>query len=429
MSHHKNPMDESLLNSRRFAGMFSIQFLNVLSDNLLKNAILVMIAFSSITIGKFNSTFSINIITILFTLPFFIFASYAGKIADSSDKVQIIKIIKLCEILIVTIASAGIVFENIWLMMVAVLLMSSHSTFFSPIKYSILPQYFSQPKKLLLANSYVEVGSFIAVLIGQIIGSWFIGNHQPTIVIYILWLSGVCGLIMCMRLEPLPIVGNKSNFNWNFFKDNIQLYRQITCDKQIKRVVHSIAWFWALGIIYTTQLAIFTKTYIGGSAQIFSILLAEFSIAIGIGSLVCTNLSKGTIHKKFITIGLFSISFFTILLLILNFHEQHSISTLLQFSSSIRGIINYILIFCIGFMAGFYSITCYNELQLISPLNIFSRIVSVSNLLNASYMLATTICCTILLTITNLWWLFAIIAIANAGLAIYQWKDMKISHL
>lgn len=310
-------------------------------------------------------------------------------------------------------------------MMLAVLLMSSHSTFFSPIKYSILPQYFSKPKKLLLANSYVEVGSFVAVLIGQIIGSWFISNHQPKIVIYLLWLSGICGLIMSIRLDKLPIAGEKSSFEWNFFSDNIRLYRKITCDKEIKRVIHLIAWFWALGIIYTTQLALFTKTYIGGSAQIFSILLGEFSIAIGVGSLVCTNLSKGTIRKEFVMIGLLSLSFFTMLILILNFHEKNTTLTLLQFSSSISGVMNYILIFCIGFMAGFYSITCYNELQLISPLAIFSRVVAVSNLLNAGYMLATTIFCTLILMVINLWWFFAFITIINTCIAFYLWQNKK----
>lgn len=86
---------------------------------------------------------------------------------------------------------------------------------------------------------------------------------------------------------------------------------------------------------------------------------------------------------------------------------------------------NYILIFCIGFMAGFYSITCYNELQLISPLAIFSRVVAVSNLLNAGYMLATTIFCTLILMVINLWWFFAFITIINTCIAFYLWQNKK----
>lgn len=415
-------MNESLLNTKKFSGLFSIQFLNVMNDNLLKNAILVMIAFNGITLGSFKSSVTVNISTLLFILPFFLFASYAGKLADKMNKVQLIRIIKFCEVFITLVACGGILSKNIWLMLIAILAMSTHSTFFSPIKYSILPQYFSQHKKLLLANSYVEVGSFIAVLVGQVIGSWFIGNSQPQIVIWILASATLAGLIFSWNLEKTPTVGTQVAFHWNLFKDNWDLYRQITTDPKIKNTLHAIAWFWALGVIYTIQMALLTKHYLGGSAQVFSILLIEFSIAIGLGSLVCTYISNGTIHKKFIPFALIGISILTLFILLLNNTPTPHTSSVAEFSHSLHGIINYGLIFGIGFMAGFYSITCYNELQLISPLKIFSQVIAVNNILNAAYMLIITIACTLLLMLINLWWLFFIVIIANLLIAYNYWQ-------
>lgn len=415
-------MNESLLNTKKFSGLFSIQFLNVMNDNLLKNAILVMIAFNGITLGSFKSSVTVNISTLLFILPFFLFASYAGKLADKMNKVQLIRIIKFCEVFITLVACGGILSKNIWLMLIAILAMSTHSTFFSPIKYSILPQYFSQRKKLLLANSYVEVGSFIAVLVGQVIGSWFIGNSQPQIVIWILASATLAGLIFSWNLEKTPTVGTQVAFHWNLFKDNWDLYRQITTDPKIKNTLHAIAWFWALGVIYTIQMALLTKHYLGGSAQVFSILLIEFSIAIGLGSLVCTYISNGTIHKKFIPFALIGISILTLFILLLNNTSTPHTLSVAEFSHSLHGIINYGLIFGIGFMAGFYSITCYNELQLISPLKIFSQVIAVNNILNAAYMLIITIACTLLLMLINLWWLFFIVIIANLIIAYNYWQ-------
>lgn len=415
-------MNESLLNSKKFSGLFSIQFLNAMNDNLLKNAILVMLAFKGMELGGFSSGVAINISTMLFILPFFLFASYAGKLADSINKIYLIRVIKFCEIFITLTACGGIIYKNIWLMLIAILAMSTHSTFFSPIKYSILPQYFISRKKLLIANSYIEVGSFIAVLVGQIIGSWFMSSSQTNIVIGVLVSATFCGLIFSLHLEKVPTIGSKVSFHWNLFKDNYDLYREITRDQNLKNTLHTIGWFWTLGLVYTTQMALLTKHYLGGSAQIFSILLVEFSIAIGVGSLVCTYISKGEIHKKFILYGIIGISILTLILLALN-HKQTSVAlNPLEFSKTFYGICDYLLIFGIGFMAGFYSITCYNELQLISPLAIFSQIIAVNNILNATYMLLATIICGLLLMVINLWWLFMLTAIANLIFGYFYWK-------
>lgn len=415
-------MNESLLNSKKFSGLFSIQFLNAMNDNLLKNAILVMLAFKSIKLCGLSSEVAINISTMLFILPFFLFASYAGKLADSMNKISLIRIIKFCEIFITLIACGGIIYQNIWLMLIAILAMSTHSTFFSPIKYSILPQYFTNRKKLLIANSYVEVGSFIAVLIGQIIGSWFMSSSQTHVIIFVLITATTCGLIFSLHLEKVPTIGSKVSFDWNLLSDNYNLYRQITHDLKIKNTLHTIAWFWALGVIYTTQMALLTKQYLGGSVHIFSILLVEFSIAIGIGSLICTYISKGEAHKKFILYGIIGISTLTLILLAFNHTPTTIVLNPREFSQTWFGICDYLLIFGIGLMAGFYSITCYNELQLISPLAIFSQIIAVNNILNAAYMLLATIICGILLTVINLWWLFLLVVFANLIFGYFYWK-------
>lgn len=126
-------MNESLLNSKKFSGLFCIQFLNAMNDNLLKNAVLVMLAFKGIQFGMLDSGVAINLSTMLFILPFFLFASYAGKLADSMNKIRLIRIIKFCEIFITLVACGGIIYQNIWLMLIAIFAMSTHSTFLAQL--------------------------------------------------------------------------------------------------------------------------------------------------------------------------------------------------------------------------------------------------------------------------------------------------------
>lgn len=419
-------MNESLLNPRKFLNLFNIQFLNVVNDNVLKNATMVLVVYYSLTFFHLRPSVIINIITFIFVLPLFLFSSYAGKIADYYSKIKIIRIIKICEIAITSTAIAGIYYKNIWLLLLAIILLSTHSAFFSPIKYSILPQYFTDRKKLLLANSLIEVGSFVAILIGQFIGSWFIGNRQPQIIIGILFFSTLISLTMSFFMEVTPAIRNRSSFTFNIIRDNYRLYSKIITDNNIKTTLHTIGWFWAIGAIYSTQIATLTLHNIGGNAQVFSVIIAELSVAIGVGSFICNHLSNGHIRKGFICLGAAGMSFFTILLLIIAFEPTNYPLSLKEFSESLRGITIFALIFLLGICAGFYSITCYNELQVISPIKKFSQIISVNNIMNAAYILVAIAVNILLLIRLNSWDIFAVISAANLIFAYVYYK--KVLH-
>ncbi len=90
-----------------FLSLFKVQFLGALNDNILKNAFIVLLAFYSSNIFDLPKAQMLNLASFIFIMPFFLFSSYAGKLADSSDKAKLIQIIKLCEVMIVN--SLGIV--------------------------------------------------------------------------------------------------------------------------------------------------------------------------------------------------------------------------------------------------------------------------------------------------------------------------------
>ena len=76
-----------------------------------------------------------------FVLPFIIFASIAGQIADKYERANLIKIIKICEIGIIAFAIYGFHHNNLLILFCSICLMGIHSTFFGPIKYSVLPDH------------------------------------------------------------------------------------------------------------------------------------------------------------------------------------------------------------------------------------------------------------------------------------------------
>src|SRR5690606_40140406 len=93
-----------------------------------------------------------NLAALLFILPYFIFSATAGQIADKYERSQLIRYLKLLEIIIMLLGTIGFLLGNLWLLLFALFLMGSQSTFFGPIKYAILPEVLT-PHELMSGNA------------------------------------------------------------------------------------------------------------------------------------------------------------------------------------------------------------------------------------------------------------------------------------
>lgn len=406
-------MKKNVLLSNRFIPLFITQFFGATNDNAVKNVLLVMVTFQGLHLAGVSPAQIASVASILFILPFFLLSSVAGKVADSYPKVKLVRMIKIIEILIILVSIAGILFKNAECLLAAVFALGCHSTFFGPIKYSILPQYITERKKLLLANAYVELGTFIAVLLGQTVGSWFMATNQLLIVICSLLAFSIIGFIASLRMPEVAVASEKFAYRWNIFADTHQSCKKIFKHKAIKNNLHAISWFWALGVIYTIQLPEFTKVYLGGNAEVFSIILTLFSVGIGIGSVVCAKLSGEHIIKKYAIFGLSAVSILSIIMLLTHTQKATQVLNLFEYVHTLKGALTLIVLFLVGLFAGFYSVTCYNEIQVVSPLKILSQVISVNNILNALYMVLASVACSLVLLFTDTWGVFMALVLIN----------------
>ncbi|PPD56181.1 MAG: MFS transporter, partial [Methylotenera sp.] len=160
-----------LLKEQRFRPFFFTQFLGAFNDNVFKTALITLVAFHAASLTTIDSSTLATLLPGLFILPFFLFSATAGQIADKFEKSRIIRFVKLFEIGIMAFASAGFFMHNIWLLAVALFMMGMHSTLFGPVKYAYLPQHLKQ-NELIGGNGMVEMGSFVAILLGQVLGAW-----------------------------------------------------------------------------------------------------------------------------------------------------------------------------------------------------------------------------------------------------------------
>ena len=162
-----------LLKTRRFLPLFITQFLGAFNDNVYKNALVILITYVTAEKAALNPQIMVTLAAGIFILPFFLFSATAGQLADKYEKVFLIRIIKLVEILLMIGATIGFMMESVGFLMTVLFLMGTQSTFFGPIKYGILPEKIEQDE-LIGGNGLIEAGTFVSILIGTIWGAcWF----------------------------------------------------------------------------------------------------------------------------------------------------------------------------------------------------------------------------------------------------------------
>ena len=173
MSH---PNQFALLGQRRFAPFFWVQFLGAGNDNVFKFAFTVMVTYQ-LQVSWLPASQAGLVIGALFILPYLLFSATSGQLADKHPKEVLIRFVKTLEIVIMAVAAWGFAQQNVPLLLACVFLMGLHSTLFGPVKFAYLPQHLNE-RELTGGNGMVEMGTFVAILLGNVAGGLLIAVPQ-----------------------------------------------------------------------------------------------------------------------------------------------------------------------------------------------------------------------------------------------------------
>ena len=411
-----------LLKERRFSPFFFTQFFGAFNDNVFKNALFISIAFQSSYAGSNDSSYIINLAAILFISPFLLFSSTAGQIADRFEKSSLIRKIKLAEIGIMLLATAGFYFQNIPLLLIALFLMGTQSSLFGPIKYSIIPQHLNK-YELVGGNALVETGTFGAIILGTMLGGILVGLSAGTMLLVPITLLtlAILGFVSSIRIPIAPAVDPTHKIKWNIFSETFNNLKLLRENRTVFNSVLGVSWFWFLGATYITQLPNFTRLSLSANEQVVTFFLALFCIGIGFGSLACERLSNRTIELGLVPIGSIGLTVFGADLYFSTTNQ--TLSELIGFKEFILNRANWRLIlniFLLGTFGGIYIVPLYALIQARSNPKRRSRVIAGNNILNALFMIAAAIYAIFLINLKlTIPQLFLIAAILNAVVALY----------
>jgi MFS family permease len=383
------------------------------NDNMLRTGIVVLISYYGLQFAGLPAEQLVNLAAGIFILPFFLFSATAGKLSECVDKARIARAVKLVEIGIMLLTAIGFFLHSAGLLMAVLFLMGVHSTFFGPLKYAVLPQYL-KPNELVGGNGLIEMGTFLAILLGQIIGSLMM-RHGIVVASTLLFLCSVCGYAFSRAMPPAAPTSKPLKLSVNVVRDTRQLLHDTRALPSVPSAIRGISWFWLMGAIYTTQLPTFTRLHLGGNVDVYTLMLALFSIGIGLGSVCCARLSGGKLQLGLIIPGSLGMSLFggDLALSSLSLHHGAllSIGDFLTLSTSWRQMLD---LAGLGFFGGFFTVPLYTWLQIASPDAFRSQAVASNNIVNGLFMVASAIISAVLLRFYNsIALLFLFAALAN----------------
>ena len=424
--------NEHLLSTRRFLPMFITQFFGALNDNVYKQALLLVITYGWINQQAADVSTLNNLAALLFILPYFIFSATAGQIADKFERSQLIRGIKVLEIVIMLIGSAGFLLGNLWLLLLALFMMGTHSTFFGPIKYAILPEIL-KPNELMSGNALFQSGTSIAILIGMILGGAVISFSQGNLI----WISltvviiAVLGYLSSRFILKQPVSSPDLKIDWNFFRTSFQTLKYAKSLPLIFMILLGNSWYWFYGATYLTQIPQLTQQNLHASENVVSLLLTFFSVGIGVGSLLCRRIGGSEVNIKMVPIGAIGLTLFAFYLALSLAFVPERTGVMMNIADMFNhGAIYYhvmLAVTLLGISGGFYIVPLYAMMQAYSPRSHRARVVAANNILNAVFMVSSAIFSIIILSVLkiDIKILFSITAVLSAGFTLWLLYRLK----
>ncbi len=404
----------TLLVQRRFAPLFFTQFLGAFVDNVFRSALVILVTYHETLAHGYNKRLMVTFIGGLVILPFFLFSSLAGQLADRYEKSRLVMIIKTLEMGVMAMGVYALFSHSLMLLMLVLFLNMTQAAFFGPLKYSLLPVYL-KGGEIITGNALIESSTFVAILLGSIFGGIAVAmpHYSLHIISGILVISSLIAWISSWYLLKAPSSDPKLKINPNLYATTLNIIRATARDRTLFLSIIGISWFWVVGGIFLTQITTYGKDVIGVNQHVATFFMVLFTLGIGLGSFLCRTLSKGKVDPRHILWGAVGMTLFILDLVIASnlidltnpdaigiyqflFHSPH-------LGNNWRIIFDLMMIAVCG---GLYTVPLYTLLQVESDPKFRSRTIAANNIMNSFFMVMSTLVSMVLvalhMSITNI---------------------------
>lgn len=392
-----------------FQALVVAQSLGALNDNLFKT-LLQLYALQIIVVAHPETI--IAQAAFIFTVPFILFGPWAGYLADRFNKVTLIRLTKLAEIVILLLGAAAFVWGSIHLMLFVLLLLATQSTFFGPAKAGLIPEI-CPPEAVNMANSRIEATSLVAIIGGIAATGVLLTLHHnnPLAVIYYglgLALVGAISAFLVPQPGQKQTLAAGHSFPWNPLTG---LVRDLVFLKQRRDLfLTSLAngYFWLLGLVFSSNVMVYGKAHLGlGNDQNtwLSLLPAFIGLGIAAGAMLAGRWSGRKVEWGLVPLG----------------GVGMAIAGVALFFSARSYAATAVILLLAGVSGGLFTIPLYAYLQLKAKVTERGRVLAAAGIINGLCLLLGSILYHFLAVELALSprWIFLLMGLVTAGIVIY----------
>lgn len=360
---------------KSFTAYWLTQFFGAFNDNVYKNTLLILFAYGALTVPLGNVGLVNNLAAAIFILPFLLFSSMGANLAIRHDHALLMRRLKMAECGIMLLAALMLWLDQGAMLLLLLFLMGTQSALFGPVKYSVLPGWFERDD-LISANGWVELGTFLAILLGTLAAGILLSAEldlgvtltPKDLVAITIVLLALIGFWQSRRIEPLK--NEQPSSPQLSFSQTMKLCHE---KKEGLYLVWSISWFWFVGATLLTQLPAWVEKHLAAEPWVFSLVLGFFAGGVGVGSL-----SSRKLHAKMKFTGVYWLgsALIAVGMLMLIFSATLS-TTLIAFS-------------LMGIGGGCYAVPLYTRLQQSSGESC-AWLIAANNIYNAIFMITSAV--------------------------------------
>jgi acyl-[acyl-carrier-protein]-phospholipid O-acyltransferase/long-chain-fatty-acid--[acyl-carrier-protein] ligase len=374
----------TLLRDRSFWGMTLTQFLGAFNDNVYKQTLLLLFVRVPLEAGSTAATVDLQgIASLLFAVPFLLFSGFAGYLSDRYPKPRVIFGCKVAEVAIMAIGlllfvvfdrnQRGMSLEMAAMFSIVLFLMGSHSAFFGPGKYGILPELF-RDRDLPQANGMILMTTFLAIIFGTVLAGQLMDAFPNQLAVIGATCVGIAvlGVATSLMVRRLPASHPGLPFSVSYLAVPREMRSLLKHDPQLHLALWMSSVFWMAGAMVLLAVNALGDIQFGVAKSWTSLLWAAVSGGIAAGSLMGGLLSRGRFHTGVLKIGAWGL-FASLVILAL---PGGPTGQLLGYWGSFACLI------AVGVFTGMFAVPLQVLMQMRPPADLKGQMIATMNLLN-----------------------------------------------
>lgn len=296
----------ALVKSRRMWPLALSQSCTALSDNVVRNALIVLALFR---LHEGGAGFA-ALAGALFMAPFLVFCVTFGKLADRFAKRQVILAAKAGELALMLGAAGAFMSGNIPALFAVLFGLGLQAALFAPVKLGILPELLAE-EELVAGNGIMEGAVFVSIVLGTIAGgALMLAPHGAALVSAAGIAISATGVAAALAIPRGTAAAPDLRIGWNILGETWRVTRRALQARGIRHAILGMSWFWMLGATLMAELPVMARDVLHADGHALTWLLAVFAAGTGIGALGCARLLKGDVSPRYVPYAALGMSVF-----------------------------------------------------------------------------------------------------------------------